>query len=71
MIMKSNLKVRQLPSGCWAVFNGERYYNNSVSETEREAQIKRLYRIGQDAQAVLDEVDRELEKLGALGHNDP
>lgn len=65
------LKIKQLQNGKWAAFTGVRYYKNTVRDTERAARIARLEEIGREAQDVIDAVDRELEKFGALDPKDP
>ena len=65
------LKIKQLQNGKWAAFKGARYFTNTVRDTEREARIARLEEIGREAQARIDSVDRQLEKLGALDSKDP
>ena len=65
------LNVKQLESGKWAAFKGAKYYTSTLRDTERDAKIARLHCIGQEAQDVIDKVDRQLEKLDALSATDP
>ena len=69
--MKLRLTIKQLQSGKYAAFKGAKYSTGTVRDTEREARIARLQEIGREAQDVIDAVDRNLDKLGALDSKDP
>ena len=69
--MSIRLNIKQLKNGQWAAFSGEKYFSETVRSTEKEARIARLHQIGCEAQGVIDEVDSQLEKLGALDLSDP
>ena len=69
--MKIRLKVKQILGGKWAAFKGLKYYAQTVRDTEREARVARLKEIGREAQDVIDAVDHQLEKLGAVDAQDP
>lgn len=69
--MNVRLNIKQLENGKWAAFTGTKYYTATVRDTEREARIARLEEIGREAQDVIDAVDRQLDKLGALDAKDP
>jgi len=71
MVMNVRIKTKQFKDGKWAVFTGERYYLNTVSDTELQARIKGLQAHGRRGQDMIDAADRELEKLGALDPKDP
>ena len=70
-IMSIRLTIKQLKNCQWAAFSGEKYFSDTVRSTEAEARIARLKQIGCEAQRTIDEVDRQLEKLGALDPSDP
>jgi hypothetical protein len=69
--MSFKIKTKQLQNGKWAVFVKNKYYPNTVRDTEIEARVERLYSIARKAHDTIDDVDRELQKLGAYDHDDP
>jgi hypothetical protein len=69
--MSFKIKTKQLQNGKWAVFVKNKYYPNTVRDTEIEARVERLYNIARKAHATIDDVDRELQKLGAYDEDDP
>ena len=69
--MSLKLSIKQLQNGKWAAFSGKKYYPQTVSDTEREARIKRLEEIGREGQDRIDAADAALGALGALSKSDP
>jgi hypothetical protein len=73
--MKIRLSIKQLTAGQhagkWAATSGRRYFIDTVSDTEREARVKRLRQLGGDAAEKLRVIHEELETLGAVDKDDP
>lgn len=65
------LKTKQLKNGKWAVFIGTKYYNDTLRDTQQEAEVQCLYMRARNAQAQLDKIHEQLEKLGVIDPNDP
>jgi hypothetical protein len=68
--MNMRLNVKKVGNK-WAAFCGKKYYVATLRDTELDAKIARLHQIGIEAQDRIDDVDHQLEALGALDHKDP
>lgn len=67
-----NVVTRLIAPGKWAAcYGAHRYHPGTVRDTEQAARVARLEEIGREAQDTIDEVDRQLDKLGALDARDP